>query len=264
MPDDRECPFPGMDPYFEGQLWKDFHDSFVPAVRQALMRVLPDRYLAVIERRVILTSDPDERLAVFDDAVLLTGGDVGGPRRGAAAVLESPRVGTSFSALPPLEEDEEIYVEIIEADDRRTVTALEVLSPTNKRGDGRGEYLQKRNATVRTPVHLVEIDLLRGDRPLPTARPLPSTDYRVLVSRADERPTLRVTSWNLPDPLPIVDIPLAPGDGGVALDLGTAFADTYRLNQYRRILDYRQEVAPELPSDQAAWVAERLAVAGLA
>ena len=265
MPADLACPFPGMDPFFEGPLWKDFHDSFVPALRQALMRVLPDRYAAVIERRVTLVSEPDDRLAVYDDAVLLKAGDGG---RGAAAgsgtlTAEAARTGVTFSALPRLEEDEEIYVEVIEIDDRRTVTAVEVLSPSNKRGDGRGEYLQKRNETARSPVHLVEIDLLRGDRPLPTARPLPSTDYRVLVSRADERPALRVTSWNLPDPLPVIDVPLSAGDGTVPLELGPLFDDFYRVNQYRRILDYAAEVEPELPPDQAAWVADRLAAAGL-
>ena len=260
----RECPFPGMDPFFEGQLWRDFHDSFVPSLRQGLMKVLPRGYSAVIERRVTLFSEGGGRLAVFDDAVLLSGGPRGGPAGdGVTAVAEAPRTGTSFSALTPFDQDEEIYVEILEGDRRRTVTALEVLSPSNKHGDGRGEYLQKRDATVRSSVHLVEIDLLRGDRPLPTARPLPSTDYRVIVSRADERPTLRVTSWNLPDPLPVIDVPLAGGDGTVPLPLGSVFDACYDINQYRRIIDYMQEVEPDLPPDQAAWVAERLAAAGL-
>ena len=264
MSAEQKCPFPGMDPFFEGPAWKDFHDSFVPALRQALMRVLPDTYAAVIERRVTLVSEPDDRLAVYDDAVLLKAGGGGGFGTGNGAITaEATRADVTFSALPRMEEDEEIYVEIIELDGRQTVTALEVLSPSNKRGDGRGEYLQKRNATVRSPVHLVEIDLLRGDRPLPTARPLPSTDYRVLVSRADERPALRVTSWNLPDPLPVIDVPLSAGDGTVPLDLGELFDGFYRVNQYRRILDYSADVTPDLPSDQAAWVADRLAAAGL-
>ena len=44
------------------------------------------------------------------------------------------------------------------------VTVLETLSPANKRpgGDGRREYLKKREEVLQSPSHLVEIDLLRG------------------------------------------------------------------------------------------------------
>ena len=247
MPADRDCPFPGMDPFFEGQLWEDFHDSLIPAVREVLMDALPGGYFVVIERRPMAAAGPDA---------------VGGVMSAGGATVTAVRPGLSLSALPALDEEEEIYVEVVEADTRRTVTAVEVLSPTNKAGDGRGEYLQKRNATLRTPVHLVEIDLLRGGRPLPTARPLPSTDYRVLVSRAEERPTLRVTSWNLPDPLPTVDVPL-DGGASVPLDLAAVFAGLYRRSHYRRVLDYRAAPRPPLPDDRAAWVAGRLAAAGL-
>ena len=70
MPAEQECPFPGMDPFFEGPFWKDFHDSLIPSIRDALMAVLPDRYVAVIERRLTVTSELDDRIAVSDGAIL--------------------------------------------------------------------------------------------------------------------------------------------------------------------------------------------------
>jgi len=30
-------PFPGMDPFIEGQLWDDFHHAFIEGIRAALM-----------------------------------------------------------------------------------------------------------------------------------------------------------------------------------------------------------------------------------
>jgi hypothetical protein len=48
------------------------------------------------------------------------------------------------------------------------VTAIEILSPKNKRaGEGYNQYLNKRNQVLHSQSHLVEIDLLRGGEPPP-------------------------------------------------------------------------------------------------
>ena len=48
------------------------------------------------------------------------------------------------------------------------VTVIELLSPSNKRaGDDREQYLAKRRELLRSPAHLVEIDLLRDGPPCP-------------------------------------------------------------------------------------------------
>src|SRR2546423_4560287 len=47
-------------------------------------------------------------------------------------------------------------VEIRDCAHRQLVTAIEVLSSTNKRGDGRDEYLRKRRTILLSPAHLIE------------------------------------------------------------------------------------------------------------
>ena len=55
------------------------------------------------------------------------------------------------------------YVEIRDRRDRELVTVVELLSPANKHpGPDREQYLAKRMELLNGPVHLVEIDLLRG------------------------------------------------------------------------------------------------------
>jgi len=67
--------------------------------------------------------------------------------------------------------DEHIYervsfVEIRDRRDRELVTVVELLRPANKHpGPDREQYLAKRMALLSGPVHLVEIDLLRGALP---------------------------------------------------------------------------------------------------
>ena len=54
-----------------------------------------------------------------------------------------------------------------ESDVDQLVTAIEILSPFNKRaGEGIDDYRRKRTCLLRSSVHLIEIDLLRrGERP---------------------------------------------------------------------------------------------------
>ena len=264
MPDDRDCPFPGMDPFFEAYRWRDLHGSLIPDIRDALNDQLPWGFKAVIEERIVLTDSGGEPAGEFvgDGAVIEYGGGDGATVGGTAAVAE-PVGGTFLLTTPAPVREEQDYLEVRESDTNRLVTVLEVLSPWNKTGDGRDAYLAKRNALLRTEVHLVEFDLLRGGRRLPTVEPLPQRDYFAFVSDADERPSVRTWAWNLPEPLPSLYVPLRPGRS-VRLDLQRVFRLCYERASYRKVLDYTQPVRPALPPDRQAWVAERLAAAGLA
>src|SRR3712207_9248145 len=74
------------------------------------------------------------------------------------------------------EEHREAFVEIYEGTpERRLVTCIEVLSPSNKRPGTPGWdlYLRKRQSLMLGGVHLVEIDLLRGGQRLPMLDPWP-------------------------------------------------------------------------------------------
>ena len=252
-------PFPGMDPFIEGQSWKGFHDIFLGDLRDALNWSLPERYVADVQERVTVVTDAGERTFVGDLAVHDA---TEAPHSPAESAAPFGSAATVTLTLPEVEEEEDGLLEIRESDTGRLVTTVELLSPKNKRGTGRVTYLDKRAVLLGTDTHLVEIDLLRGGRRLPTVEPLPPGDYYVFISRSFERPSVRVMHWGLPDPLPQLPIPLRAEDGACGLPLGELFRKRYDAANYGRILNYRKPVAPSLPPDDAAWAAERLAAAG--
>jgi hypothetical protein len=95
-------------------------------------------------------------------------------------------------------------VEVRTVGDETLVTAIEVLSPANKRPgvDGADAYEKKRQELYRSTAHLLEIDLLRaGRRPL-FARPLPEAPYFIYLSRVQRRPTTDIWPLSLRAPIP--------------------------------------------------------------
>src|SRR5436190_66443 len=156
-------PFPGMDPYIEEpSLWPDFHGSMIYAFRAALNAVLPERYVAHVDQYVWL-HEPDlptrQRLGRPDAFVTDEAAPPGnGPASSAAlAALAAPAVST----LPVVRRTGPRYIQIRDGHDRRVVTVIELLSPSNKDSGGdRDAYLAKRNEYLATGTNLVEIDLL--------------------------------------------------------------------------------------------------------
>src|SRR6266542_1875980 len=62
-PQDMKSPFPGMDPYIEGQdLWSDFHGDFLIAARAALVSRVRPAYEVRAERYVFLCDEEGEHL----------------------------------------------------------------------------------------------------------------------------------------------------------------------------------------------------------
>ena len=66
----------------------------------------------------------------------------------------------------------DVWIEVRRRTGRIPVTIIELLSPTNKTGDGFVEYRLKRRSLIRQKIHLVELDLLLGGRRLPMSLPL--------------------------------------------------------------------------------------------
>lgn len=253
-------PFPGMDPYLEDPtVWRDFHTDFLANVRAALNASLPVTYSAQIEEavRLVQFDPPVERTVIPDVAIARDpsratpawdgggGGAAGG--RGGVAVLEPVAVD-----LPDAVEVRDRWVEVRHLPDRELVTVIELLSPTNK-SDGRDDYLAKRLALLRQPVHVVEIDLLVGGKRLPMLSPLPAGDYFAIVSRTAGRPRAEVYAWDLARPLPTIRVPLRSPDPDQLLDLSAAFAETYRRAAYQRVLDYAGPPAARLPAAALEW-----------
>jgi hypothetical protein len=133
------------------------------------------------------------------------------------------------------------------------VAVLELLSPANKEQPGRTEYLAKRNALLYQQVHLVELDLLRGGRRPPLAKPLPPGDCYYLVSRADQRPDCQVYAWGLRQPLPVLPVPLRAPDPDLMIPLGSVFTTAYDRGRFQRRIDYRGQRPGHLRPDEIPW-----------
>src|SRR5438552_4027613 len=84
-------PFPGMDPYIEGQSWSNFHFLLIAAVVERLLPGLQLRYVVRVEERVYLEHEIDGRDHVRPDVTILDDGGVPAGGRGSSGVaLASP------------------------------------------------------------------------------------------------------------------------------------------------------------------------------
>jgi hypothetical protein len=154
-----------------------------------------------------------------------------------------------------------VNVEVREAGTDALVTAIEILSPVNKRaGAERQKYLRKRRELLRSEVHVVEIDLLRGGQRTPLEITPPPAPYYVTLAHADNRPYVDVWPIPLETRLPVLPIPLHEPDADVPLDLGAIVRSVYDQCGYIARIDYRQPPPPPtLTDEQAAWVETLLA-----
>jgi hypothetical protein len=170
------------------------------------------------------------------------------PGGGAERPITQPTIVTA--RFP--EEIRQRYLEIRDARNHTVVAVIEVLSPTNKvaSGPGHDAFGRKRRDVMASPVHWLEIDLLRaGERPAEVAG---QGDYYALLKRGDKAAEFALWHANLRDLLPVVAVPLTGDFADVALDLQAAFTTTYD-RYYIDRLDYTG--APPLPRFKPADVA---------
>lgn len=258
-------PFPRMDPFIEMFEWDDFHARIMSIWCDALVERLPAGYVARFERRsyveLEVEFDRDHTTAlskqVIPDLAIeqgSSGHEFAEERATTTLVLDEPQQ----QRLPQRIERRETYLEIRDVETRKVITAIELLSPSNKRAGTEGGrlYAEKRRAVLESQSHFVEIDLLRGGQRILLAEPgLPAEhDYYVFVSRAEERPKIDLYSWRLRDRLPGIRIPLKPEHGHVPLDLQRALALAYDRARYQHTLDYRCPLVPPPRPADAEWL----------
>jgi len=252
------CPFPGMDPYLERpEIWPDFHDSLIAAIRGALQPLLRPRYAAITQERLYVVEA--DRPIRPDMSVVRTSAER--PPSAGAAVLE-PDAPAIFELSR--EEIRQPLIHIVEpAAGNRLVTAIEVLSPDNKApGPGRSSYLRKRDELWEAGVNLVEIDLLRAGEAtvrvalahLETLRPW---RYLVAVTRRWP-PRQEVYPVPLERRLPRIGIPLAHRDADVTLDLQASFLRCWNEGPYPELLRYEGPAPNSLTELEARWCARIL------
>jgi hypothetical protein len=252
-------PFPGMDPYLEGNLWMTVHTDLCAEIARQLSPKLEPKYVALSTRRIVLAPPDETELPFghrFTDVGIMSIGPSDGEQAGAVAT--APLV-LPFEFPEPIPH---VGVEIRDMDGQQLVACIEVLSPTNKRGSGVEEYSAKRLQILSGPAHLIEIDLLRVGARFPTTKPLPTAPYFVFISRAEQRKKVEIWPIQLEQPLPTVPVPLLPEDSEVYLDLQAALSTVYNIIKYDRLLDYSQPPPGPMTPEQMAWIDERLKQSG--
>lgn len=271
-------PFPGMDPYLEGEIWQEFHETLAGSIRGQLLAQLPPKYVALLAKRYVVGAPtsgilpglglnivdwPQQRVIYPDVHVAaLPERKLREPAAGYAAgvALMEPAV----EVANPLPEAPQLSVEIRDVAQRRLVTLIEILSPANKHSQGALEYFGRRMRLLQTDTHLLEIDLLRdGARILLMAEP-PPAPYYVYLSRTERRPYSQIWPAALRQRLPVTPVPLLEPDPDVILDLQAAVDACFALVGYERLLDYADPPPPPPLSDEdAAWLDDLLRGAGL-
>jgi hypothetical protein len=147
------------------------------------------------------------------------------------------------------------FIEVRDRAHRQLVTVVAFLSPANKKpGPDREQYIAKRSQVLASPVHLVEIDLLRGGPRLPLEN-LSACDYYALVSRAEQRPEAWAWPVCLREPLPKIPIPLQASDPDAELDIQQVLHRIYDAAGYEDYI-YEQGPYPPLSAEDAAWAAD--------
>lgn len=240
-------PFPGMNPYLENPaLWPEVHAWLIVALARTLNPILKPKYRAAVEQRVyqdaVLVGVPD--VAVFQQ-----------PSEPTRATTLTRSVGQPLTVtLPMPTEVRERYLEIHQISTGQVVTVIEVLSPKNKRpGEGQNQYTTKRLKVLESQSHLIEIDLLRSGDPPFIAGGIPS-DYRILVSRAQDRPQATLYPFNLRDAIPTFPLPLQPGDPEPAIDLQSLLQAIYDEAALDLVIDYHQPPIPPLTESDWEWL----------
>ncbi len=251
-------PFPGMDPYLENPAWwPDVHHSLITYIRDALQTTLRPRYRVRVEERLYLLPSthsiyPDVTIARWPRTVRETPTPT--LTQTVSAPVVEPVVVTRLS-----DEVREGFIEIVQTESGEVVTVIEVLSPANKTlGEGRRQYLLKREEILGSRTNLVEIDLLsQGMRVLSDVYDWSQRlqgRYLICVSRATNRIQYEMYPINLPDRLPCFRIPLREPDPDVPLDLQAVFDRCYDNGAYADLVDYTKEPHAALSAEEQAWM----------
>ena len=255
-------PFPGMDPWLE-LFWRDVHASMIIYIRDQLQGQLPPPLVARAEEDVFVDTDEDSPGMVRPDVEVVEDSKPAAGEGGTAILAPPIAVATPVLLRVP-EPEVDRHIEITDPrSGGRVITAIEVLSPSNKLpGRGRDAYRSKQRDFLTGGVNLVEIDLIRAGNwafsiDEGVMAPAKRAPYMVCVFRATKSGERALYKLPLRERLPRIAIPLRPRDTDVVLDLQQSIDEVYERGRYDRT-DYRQPLDPPLPPEDAAWAAEVL------
>jgi hypothetical protein len=213
-----------MDLYLEDEkLWNDFQHKLASCFYQSLLQ-LSDRYRASICQRTYSSEQ-----ALFTSIIR--------------------------------EQHKEDFIEIRQKSDRKLITLIDIVSPTNKmRKEGRDSYLETRKAAQSCKASIVEIDLvLQGQPMLEYSRDgLPEWDYAITVERSTQPGRFEIYTTTMRKRLPRFKIPLASDDRDLVHDLQQTFGKCFDESNFGAKIDYKRDPALKLDDDDRKWIAEEL------
>ncbi len=248
-------PFPGMNPYLEHpEIWPGFHLFLIANIAEFLTPELRPKYSVYVEVRMYETTGEQSLLVGIPDVSVQRSRQVSQTEKLNIAVAEPPTKPQKVT-VPVPEMVRQGYLEIREVSTKEVVTVIELLSPVNKRpGKGRETYNNKREQIFGSRTHFVEIDLLRMWEPMLIFADGIASDYRILVSRAETRPSADLYAFNLQEKITDFPLPLRLGDTEPLLDLQLLLNQVYDRAGYDLKLDYTLEAVPPLSEPDTIWV----------
>jgi hypothetical protein len=243
-------PFPGMDPYLEDPAqWPGVHQRLITYAADAMQPILRPHYHVLIGERVYIAEPPQN---FYPDVTLIQYPAQRASGGGSVAVAEADAPTVVGGSLE--EGQRQPFIEIVHISSGAVVTVMEILSPSNKVGVGRQDYLRKQQQLLSSGSHLVEIDLLRaGEHTVacPKERLPQSYHFLACINRATHG--WAVYCIPLQRRLPRIGIPLRHPDPDIVLDLQAIFDRCYDNGGYEDFINYRRAPTPALAFNEEEW-----------
>jgi hypothetical protein len=252
-------PFPGMDPYLEAH-WGDVHSRIATIGSAILNRTMPAGLRARVETSVAVeVDDPhdDDVVTYYPDIQVEPSGR--GVGSGSTTALATEPFVVSRKAEPQTLRS----IRIVTADGGDLVTAVEILSPSNKIGDtGRDAFREKQRTLLEGKANVVVIDLIRAGRhviavPLLELPRRVRQSYKAVVIRGWKQTQAEVYPISIREKMPTIKVPLRRTDPDALLDLQAILATAYDDGGYDSI-DYRRPLDPALSEGDEKWVDKML------
>jgi hypothetical protein len=205
-------PFPGMDPYLEHpDLWPGLHNRLIVRIADLLSPQLRPKYFVSLQVRIYEINDIESLFVDIPDVSVLSKTSQTNQSNSTGSTVTATATSTKpiTVTLPIPITIREGYLEIQEVATKEVVTAIEILSPANKRGGkGREIYLEKREKILDSSTNFVEIDLLHRGQRMPILNQNIQGHYRILVSRRKQRPRADLYAFNIQNKIPEFPLPL--------------------------------------------------------
>jgi len=246
-----------MDPYLEGDLWPDVHHQLNSVIVELLAPQIAPRYVARVEIYTIEDHRPEPGLQIFyPDVAVLYKRELEEP----SAVYENSlaEISEPDFELPATYTRKIPFIEIRDRASNQVITAIEVLSPANKRRPGSEVYEKKRQKLHKAGVHLLEIDLLRRGKRAIALPKVPKPHYVFSLWRAGSE-SISVWTNQVQENLPILPVPLAQDDPDARLLVKLALDKIYERSLYNLSINYQQKPpAPRFSVSDLAWMQDIL------